>query len=194
MDEHEFARSLLAHERKEWQDPAKIISQINVRNGMSAADLACGPGFFVIPLARAVGKGGRIYAVDKSQVMLEYLKSSMQRSKTDPDIVKIIESDVSKTPIPSASCDLVLFANILHDLDDQKKFLEEVKRISKPSATIVDVDWKDTDNGFGPPLEIRMAEDKSRKILEGNGLTFVRGFDPGPYHYGLIMKLQKDLK
>ncbi|MDH2901247.1 MAG: class I SAM-dependent methyltransferase [archaeon] len=194
MDEHEFARSLLAHERKEWQDPEKIISQIDVRKGISVADLACGPGFFIVPLARVVGKGGRIYAVDKSQVMLEYLKSNMQRSKTDPEIVKIIESDVSKTPIPSASCDLVLFANILHDLDDQKEFLAEVRRISKPSATIVDIDWKDTDNGFGPPLEIRMAEEKARKILERNGLTCVASLDPGPYHYGLIMKLQKDLK
>ncbi len=191
MEEHEFAKSLLAHERREWQDPEKIISQINVKKDMTVADLACGPGFFVIPLAKAVGRGGKIYAVDRSQVMLEYLRSSLHRSKTDPNIVKIIEADVSRTPIPSASCDVVLFANILHDIDDPNAFLEEVKRISKANATITDIDWRNIDNGFGPPLEIRMSEKKAKRILVESGLKFVKNIDPGPHHYGMVVTHQR---
>jgi ubiquinone/menaquinone biosynthesis C-methylase UbiE len=189
LDEHEFAKSLLAHERREWQDPEKIISQIYVKRGASIADLACGPGFFVIPLARALGEEGTIYAVDKSKVMLEYLKSGMKKAKINPKIVKIIEADVTKTPIPSSSCNVVLFANILHDLDDPRVFLDEVKRIAKPSALIVNIDWKDVDNGFGPPLEIRLSEAKARKILEDNNFMIVKSIDAGPYHYGLYLKI-----
>jgi ubiquinone/menaquinone biosynthesis C-methylase UbiE len=191
MEEHEFAKSLLAHERKEWQDPEKIISQLGVKKGMTVADLACGPGFFVVPLARVVGKDGRIFAVDRSEIMLGYLRSYMARSKTDSRIVKIVEADVSKTSIPSSSCDIVLFANILHDIDDPKMFFEEVKRISKPNAIAADVDWKDVDNGFGPPLEIRMSETKAREIFQKNGLKLERSIDAGPYHYGILIKIPK---
>jgi ubiquinone/menaquinone biosynthesis C-methylase UbiE len=188
MDENEFAKSLLAHERKEWQDPQKIVTEIGVKEGMTVADLACGPGFFVVPLAKAVGEKGRIYAVDKSQVMLEYLKSNIARTKTNAEIVKIIEADVSKTSIPSSSCDIVFFANILHDLDNPEAFLNEAKRISKPHAILVDIDWKDVNNGFGPPLEVRMSETKAKTILADNGLFIQSNIDAGPYHYGFILK------
>jgi ubiquinone/menaquinone biosynthesis C-methylase UbiE len=190
MDEHEFAKSLMAHERREWQDPDRIIPQIGIKGGMIIADLACGPGFFVIPFAKTVGERGRVYAVDKSSIMLEYLKSNIIRTKTDPGIVKIIEANVTKTNLPDTSCDVVLFANILHDLEDPKTFFEEAKRISKPDGIFVDIDWKDVDNGFGPPLEVRLSEEKTRKILSENGFIISRNIDPGPYHYGFSLKLR----
>ncbi len=189
MNEDEFAKSLLAHERREWQNPEKIIAQIDVKKGMVIADLACGPGFFVVPLARAVGESGRVYAVDSSELMLGYLRSNLERSGTQSQNVTIYKSDVSQTNIPSASCDIVLFANILHDLDYPSEFLTEVKRISKLNALIVDIDWKDIDNGFGPPLDIRMSETKAQGILKKGGLVLVRSIDPGPYHYGLVLKV-----
>jgi ubiquinone/menaquinone biosynthesis C-methylase UbiE len=189
MNEDEFAKSLLAHERREWQDPEKIIAQIDVEIGMAVADLACGPGFFTVPLSRAVGESGRIYAVDSSELMLDYLQSNLERSNTRSKNVSIYKSDVSKTGIPPATCDVVLFANILHDLDRPNEFIDEVKRISKENALIVDIDWKDVDNGFGPPLDIRLSETKAKEILKKGGLVLVRNIDPGPYHYGLVLKV-----
>lgn len=188
MDEDEFAKSLLAHERRVWQDPDKIVSRIGIDAGMVVADLACGPGFFVVPIAEAVGPRGRIYAVDNSPVMLRYLGSTLEKAKVSPGTVNVIQSDVSDTSIPAESCDVVLFANILHDVDDVSKFVSELKRIATRKAKIVDVDWRDVDNGFGPPLDIRLSEGRSKELLERNGLEFVRNIESGPYHYGLVFK------
>jgi ubiquinone/menaquinone biosynthesis C-methylase UbiE len=188
LEEEEFAKSLLAHERREWQDPDKIIAQIRIKKDMTVADLACGPGFFTVPLARVVGREGRVYAVDKSKVMLSYLRSNLKRSAIYPESVTIFESDVSKTKIPSASCDIVIFANILHDLDNPKLFLKEVMRISKPNTQIVDIDWKNIDNGFGPPMDIRMSEARSRSQMDDADLIYLENIDPGPYHYGLVYR------
>lgn len=188
MDEDEFAWALLAHERREWQNPDEIVTHIGIKKGMIVADLACGPGFFIVPLARAVEQTGRVYAVDKSRVMLNYLRSNLKRAKINLDTVKIIQSDVSKTSIPSSSCDIVLFANVLHDIEDHNKFLTEVRRISKKRVRVVDIDWKDVDNGIGPPVEIRLSESRSKEILEKNGFELEKKIDAGPYHYGLVLQ------
>ncbi len=186
----EFARSLLSHERKEWQDPERIVPQIEIGRGAVVADLGCGPGFFTIPLAKTVGEGGKVYAVDSSAVMLDYLRTNIKRSRLAEGIVQIGQSDVSKTSIPPRSVNFVIFANILHDVEPGP-FLGEVRRISKENARIVDIDWKDVDNGFGPPRGMRLSKERARDILSTNGLTVRGEIDPGPYHYGLVCELSK---
>jgi len=43
LNSEDFAKLLMAEERREWQNPEEIIEQIGVAAGSSAADLACGP-------------------------------------------------------------------------------------------------------------------------------------------------------
>ncbi len=186
--EDEFARILLSDERRKWQDPLKILKAMGVGRGMTVADLACGPGFFTLPLASLVGEGGVVYAVDASKTMLDHLRATMAESGTGRKAVKVIQSDVSDTGIPSGSVDVVLFANVLHDLEDKRAFFAEVKRICKPGAAVVDVDWKKARMDKGPPYEIRLTEAMARKILADNGLPAVGSFDAGPYHYGLACR------
>ncbi len=187
MDEDEFARALLAHERKEWQDPESILDQLNLSAGITVADLGCGPGFFTIPIAKRIQPKGIVYAVDSSDLMLDYLRSHAQRSKVNAATIKITKADVSETRIPPLSADVVIFANILHDLDDKMKFLNEVLRISKSNSAIIDIDWHAKETPVGPPPEIRLAESKARAILEEAGLK-LRKFNAGPYHYGFVCK------
>ena len=76
-----------------------------------------------------------------------------------------MNSDVSHTGIPKRSVDLVLFANLLHEVEDRKAFFQEVRRISKPTAYIVDVDWKKIKTEHGPPLKERLSEDEAKKFF-----------------------------
>ncbi|MDG6898359.1 MAG: methyltransferase domain-containing protein [Nitrososphaerota archaeon] len=187
MDAEEFARFLASDERRRWQDPIKIGEAIGVTKGMTVADLACGPGFFAIPWARLVGETGLVYAVDSNPTMLRHLQAGIRESRTPPNAVKVLLTDVSKTGIPSACVDVTLFANVLHDLPDKEAFLREVRRIAKPRGAVVDVDWKKTNAGLGPPTGIRLSEAGSEKILHENGFTVTRRIDAGPYHYGLVL-------
>ncbi len=186
MNEDDLAKALLAHERKEWQDPDKILSQLEISAGMVVADLACGPGFFTIPLARAVGGKGLVYAVDSSTVMLDYLSSNIVRSKIKKGLVKVIQSDITKTRIPSASVDIVFLANILHDAREPALIFSEIRRISKPKSFVVLIEWKKEDTGIGPPVERRLSGDESRKKIKENGYKTVRQIDAGRFHYGFV--------
>jgi ubiquinone/menaquinone biosynthesis C-methylase UbiE len=188
-NENAFAELLMSSERKKWQDPEKILDQIGIDENTNCADLGCGPGFLTIPLALRVGKTATIYAVDQSSVMLAHLEKNLKGSVPEEISrkVKVIQADVTRTTIPNGSVNLVIFAQLLHDLEDHAAFFDEIKRSSTERCRIVDIDWqkRETDD-MGPPLEIRLSEDESRKIIERNGFRVVHALNAGPYHYGLV--------
>jgi len=189
MENHlDRAKFLMSEERKQWHNPETILKCAGSTEGMTMADLGSGPGFFTIPMAQMTGEKGLVYAVDSNESMLESLKENISKSEANPRVIKIIKSDVCHTGIPIESVDLVLFANVLHEVDDRKAFFQEVKRISKLTAYIVDVDWKKIQTEHGPPLESRLSEDEAKQILSESGFTVVKQTDAGPYHYELICK------
>jgi ubiquinone/menaquinone biosynthesis C-methylase UbiE len=188
-----LAELLMSPERKKWQDPEKILDQIGIEENTIAADLGCGPGFFTIPLALRLGKTAKIYAVDQSEVMLAHLKKNLTAAPGEvAEKVMMIQADVLQTNIPEESVNLVIFANLLHDLEDHAALFQEIKRISTESSRIVDIDWdrRETDD-MGPPMEIRLSEDASRKILQRTGFRVVHALNAGPHHYGLICQREK---
>ncbi len=190
MENHsDLAKFLMSEERKQWHNPENILKYAGVTEGMTMADLGSGPGFFTIPMAQITGEKGLVYAVDSNQNMLNTLKENIAKSKMNPRVIRIVDSDVCNTGIPKESVDLVLFANVLHEVSDRKAFFQEVKRISKLTANIVDVDWKKIQTEHGPPLESRLSEDEAKQILSESGFTVVKQTDAGPYHYELIAKL-----
>ena len=190
MENHcDLAKFLMSEERKQWHNPETILKYAGVTEGMTMADLGSGPGFFTIPMAQITGEKGLVYAVDSNQNMLNSLKENIAKSKVNPRVIRIVDSDVCNTGIPKESVDLVLFANVLHEVSDRKAFFQEVKRISKHTAYIVDIDWKKIQTEHGPPLESRLSEDEAKQILSESGFTVVKQTDAGPYHYELIAKL-----
>ena len=156
--------------------------------GMTMADLGSGPGFFTLPMAQMTGEKGLVYAVDGCQSMLNGLKENIAKSEVNPSIIKIVKSDLCHTGIPKEPVDLVLFANVLHEVADKKAFFQEVRRISKPTAYIVDVDWKKVQTEHGPPFEMRLSEEEATKALEENRFCVIKQVDVGLFHYELICK------
>ncbi len=189
IDHHvDRVKFLMSEERKQWHNPETILNEAGVTKGMIIADLGSGPGFFTIPMAQMTGEKGLVYAVDSNQTMLNGLKENIAKSEVNPNIIKIVNSDVCHTGIPKESVDLVLFANVLHEVEDKKAFFQEVRRISKPTAYIVDVDWKKIQTEHGPPFKERLSEDEANRVLAENGFSVIKQIDVGPYHYELICK------
>ncbi len=187
-DYSDRVKFFMSEERKQWHNPETVLKNAGVVKGMTMADLGSGPGFFTIPMAMATGEKGLVYAVDSNASMLNALKENIARSGVDSRIIELINSDVSRTGIPKGSVDIVLFANVLHEVEDRKAFFQEVRRISKPTAYIIDVDWKKIKTEHGPPLKERLSEDEAKQVFLENGFSAIKQTGAGPYHYELICK------
>ncbi len=64
--------------RRLFQHPKRIIGEY-IKEGDTAIDLGCGPGFFSIDMAKMVGSTGKIIAVDLQKEMLEKVKEKPQK-------------------------------------------------------------------------------------------------------------------
>ena len=54
--------------------PDKVIEAIDLKHGMSIADIGAGGGYYCLRFADIVGKKGKVYAVDKNKRYLDSIR------------------------------------------------------------------------------------------------------------------------
>jgi ubiquinone/menaquinone biosynthesis C-methylase UbiE len=182
------AEVLDSPDRLQFLNPDNILDRIGLDREMILADLGCGTGFFTIPASLRVKK---VYALDVQREMLDILQAKIKKQK----IVNIepILSKESSIPLPDGSVDILLMANVFHELEDRGAILEEVKRVLSNRGKLAIVDWKKIEMDFGPPVKERLAEEEIISICKDSGFEFVERSDAGPYNYLLVFGAAKDV-
>ncbi len=96
----------------------------------NALDIGCGSGTFTLMLCRK--KFRKIYAVDLSQKMLDILKKRLNTH--DKKKIKTIKSDVCAMPFKDNYFDFIICVGLMECISDQKKLLNEISRVLKPTG------------------------------------------------------------
>ncbi len=170
--------------------PEKILSQLNLKSDMVAADFGCGAGGFTIPLAKKLFNG-IVYAIDIQEESLSAL-SGVARSEGLVNIKTILGDleDPKGSKLPENSIDLVLMANLLFQVENKEGVLREAKRVLKPRGQILVIDWK-KDSPFGPALG-RVGPEKIRKLAVKESLIPQKEIEAGQYHWGLLFEKKNE--
>ena len=83
-----------------------ILREVGIRPGFHVLDYGCGPGGYIIPLTKLVGKSGKIYALDSSHLAIKSVKNMIIKKHLNN--VEIIHSDC-KTGLSDSCLDIILF-------------------------------------------------------------------------------------
>ncbi len=170
-------------------DINSILHKMDISEKQYFAELGCGNfGFFVFPLARLVGRRGRVYAVDILKPTLEEIK---RRAKSEnlPQVSTVWSNlEIFKaTKIETNSLDGALLINVLHQSQKKIEILRETVRVLKRNGKLLIIEWKNIDLPLGPSPERRVSLDSLKTALPKIGLNIQEEFEAGPYHYGLIL-------
>jgi len=177
---------LEAKERLLWLPPAEILGWLELRPGITVADIGAGTGYFAIPIAQAIAPGGRVFAVDLQPELLEILRGKLARPDAPANIV-LLQGTASSTGLAEGNCDLALLANVWHELDDHPAALAELARILKRGGRIAVLDWRpDAERPPGPPLEHRLPACKVQQFFQDHGKRVDMVRNVGQYSY-LVM-------
>ena len=125
--------------RKLLQNPQKILGNY-VKDGMTVLDLGCGPGFFSVEMAKIVGGFGRVIASDLQKGMLQKLKIKIQGTEIEKRI-RLHKCEEDKIGV-SEKVDFIVAFYMVHEVPNQKEFLEEIKSILTPNGQVLIVEPK----------------------------------------------------
>lgn len=171
---------LTSEERSKYQDPSLAVGYLELLPGARVADVGCGTGFFTFEIASRL-VGGELWAIDSSSEMLALFR--MRQGEAGIDGIRVLQSSENHIPLSDGYLDRVLMAIVLHEADDKRSFLGEVRRLMKPSGLILLIDWHKAPSPEGPPVEERVAVDEAEALLKECGFQGVERYDIYPYHY-----------
>lgn len=125
--------------RRLIQDPVKILAPY-VREGMTALDIGCGPGFFTVAMAELSGGSGRVIAADLQEGMLKRLGNKIKGTHLEKRIM-LHRCEKNRLNI-TEHADFALAFYMVHEVPDQTAFFRELFSVIKPSGKILIVEPK----------------------------------------------------
>jgi predicted methyltransferase len=123
--------------REAWQKVDEIFAALGVAEGGRVADVGAGGGFFTVRLARAVGPGGRVYAVDINASVVRDLEDRVHREGLDN--VEVILGETTDPSLPEG-LDGVLIVNAYHEMTEHQAMLQGIARALRPGGRLVIVE------------------------------------------------------
>ena len=117
----------------------RAIELAAVQPGNRALDLCCGTGDLALALAR---RGAEVTGVDFSPAMLEIAEARRRENfKSQISNLKFMAGDAQQIPFPDASFDIVTVGYGLRNLARWEKGLDEMRRVARPGARLVVLDF-----------------------------------------------------
>jgi len=117
--------------RRILQRPRSFLAGL-VREGMTAADIGCGTGFYSTELAGLVGPAGKVLAVDLQQEMLDRAEKKAKKAGVlgRIEFIKCSRGEIKV----HQHVDFVLTMWVVHEAADRPGFLRQIGAILKPAG------------------------------------------------------------
>lgn len=170
-------------------DIPNIVGQFQLEPGMRIADFGSGSGYFSVEMAKAVGEGGVITAIDILDSALEATRSrAVMAGIGNIQLVRANLEVIGSTFLADDSTDFVLLKNILFQNDQKLPIIKEAKRVLRSNGRLAIIDWEKGKGGLGPPDEYRAPKETILTLASEEGFTFEKELVVDLYHYGLIFR------
>lgn len=170
-------------ERDAYQKPDDVMAALAVREGEIIADVGAGSGYFTMRLARHVGAGGRVYAVDVNPDMIRHLHARIR----DAGLLNVSPILAPPDdPLLPQRVDRFLIVNVWHHVEDRAGYLAKMKSLLEPGGQVIMIDFHKRDLPVGPPVAMKVARDDLVGQMTSNGFRLEREHTFLPYQYFLV--------
>lgn len=113
----------------------EVIEKLQLKPGDIVADVGSGSGAFSIPMARAIGPNGTLYAVDIDQDMIDFVGDRAEKAGLEN--VRTVLGEYADPKLPVRNLDVAFFHRVLHMIELRQAYVNAVAKYLKPDGRIV---------------------------------------------------------
>ena len=177
---------LMREDREKFEQPEKVLDALNIRPGMTVADVGAGNGYFTLRLARRVKDTGRVFAVDIQEAMLELLDSNKKREGLKN--IELVLGTPADPRLPPAVADLALLVDVYHEFQQPEEMVGRIRASLKPDGVLVLVEYRGEDPSVPIKPEHKMTVGQVLKEIEPMGFRLRKKLDFLPWQHIFIFE------
>ena len=152
------------------ESPDRALSVIDVRPGMTVADIGAGSGYMTLRVAPLVGATGKVYATDIQPALLRLLQQKL--GEGDVSNVEVVLGSETDTGLPDHSIDIALLVDVYHEFQHPKEMLRSIRQSMKPGGQLVLIEYRKEDPAIPIAPTHRLSVVEARAEIEAEGFTF----------------------
>jgi ubiquinone/menaquinone biosynthesis C-methylase UbiE len=117
----------------------RLVELLELKPGMTVADVGAGFGAWTVRFAREVGPSGHVYATDVGAAQVKALRDIPERERLKH--VTVIEGAVDSTNLPPACCDAILVRDAYHHFTQPEAMVRSLAASLKPGGRLAVIDF-----------------------------------------------------
>jgi SAM-dependent methyltransferase len=172
-------------EREQEENPDGALDALNLKAGMTVADVGAGTGYMSLKLAKRVGAAGKVYAEDVQPEMLQQVRANAAKAKTSN--VVAVQGSYTDPMLPKGQMDLVLLVDVYHEFSEPQKMLRGIRDSLKPDGRLVLLEYRKEDPKIPIREEHKMTVAEVRTELEAEGFHLAQVIETLPRQHILIL-------
>jgi len=152
--------------RDKWQQPARVVADLGLKEGSTVADVGCGSGYFTFRLSHAVGEKGKVFATEISDKGLKAVADKAKKKNIKN--IETIKSDPTRTKLARHSVDAAIIVNVLHHVTKQYRvpLMKDIAEALRPDGSLYIIDWR---------FKATIKYDKGRRIPRADLVKLAEG-------------------
>ena len=124
----------------------QLVQLLELKPGMTVADVGAGFGAWTMEFAKVVGPSGRVYASDIGSAQLAALREA---AKKHPNVT-VVEGAAQSANLQAACCDAILIRDAYHHLTEPEPIVKSLASALKPGGRLAVIDFPPRANSEVP--------------------------------------------
>ncbi len=176
--------------RAENEKPEVVLQAMDLKPGVTVAEIGAGTGFFSRRIAKVVGPTGKVYAEDIQPQMLDRLKQYTAKEEIG-NVVTVLGTETDPK-LPARGIDRVLLVDVYHEFQKPEPMLAAIRGCLAPGGTVILVEYRlEGDSASHINIKHRMSVEQVLQEWTAAGFTLVRRDETLPSQHIFIFSARR---